>query len=112
MHQVQIDIEQCRLPFGSSDQVRIPNFLKQSTRRHISSYCRGVSLRQILFNSLPTHEPEKLRPPGFFIWALARVLCSQAAAELRSALTARSGCAYATPRRARAAAPTPAAQDP
>jgi hypothetical protein len=52
---------------------------------------------QILFNSLPTHAPEKPLAPAFFHCAANReLLCSQAAAELRSAWTAGGGCPYAT----------------
>src|SRR5208282_750259 len=42
MHQVQIDIEQRRLPFGSSNHVRLPNFLKQSARRHTFSFAHRL----------------------------------------------------------------------
>jgi hypothetical protein len=63
-------------------------------------------MRQILFNSLPMHAPEKLRVPAFFHCTLARVLCSQADAELRSAWTAGGGCPYTTLGRARAPVPT------
>ena len=42
-------------------------------------------MRQVLVNSLPTHAPEKLSPPAFFIRTLARV-----------ALLA-GGCPYANP---------------
>ena len=44
-------------------------------------------MRQVLFNSLPTHAPEKLRPTAFFISALARVALLAGTAELRSAWT-------------------------
>jgi hypothetical protein len=44
-------------------------------------------MRQVLFNSLPMHEPEKLRPPAFFIPQPRELLCSQVSAELRSAWT-------------------------
>ena len=41
MHQVQIDVEKRRLAFRGSDHVRIPDFFKQSTRRHISSFAHN-----------------------------------------------------------------------
>ena len=44
-------------------------------------------MRQVLLNSLPMHEPEKVCPPAFFIAYSRELLCSQATAELRSAWT-------------------------
>jgi hypothetical protein len=45
-------------------------------------------MRQALFNSLPTHVPEKLRPPAFFrVHSESRVAPTKATAELRSAWT-------------------------
>jgi len=63
-------------------------------------------MRQVLLNSLPMHEPEKVCPPVFFIVHSRELLCSQATAELRSVWTAGGGCPYATPGRATAPVPT------
>jgi hypothetical protein len=45
MHEVQVDIEQRGLPFGSSYHVRVPDFFKQSTR-HIFSFAHNLPIIQ------------------------------------------------------------------
>src|ERR1035441_2942972 len=57
MHQVQIDIEQRRLPFGSSDYVRVPDFLKQSTRRHVYSF----AYRSLIVQGCEKAQPRRAR---------------------------------------------------
>ena len=46
MHQVQVDIDQRWLCSGSGNHMRVPNLLKQSTRRHVYSFAQSQAIVQ------------------------------------------------------------------